>query len=196
MQAPKDFGLTLAYAAPEDVRRLGRGECCDSLTKTPRRRRARATCELYKDIYDEDANACGYVCIREMRECERCRVGCPEATLKFTFYLGPKWFQFVFIFVHLSVSQLCIFFPHAQDSGCSIKGKPHSRKIHHLVKPHLEWALVWTWAPLWQSMLPWANVCGFGNSSRASCVLGRARLNGVCVMSGHELGLRARATKH
>ena len=28
IQAPADFGQTLAYAAPEDVRRLGREECC------------------------------------------------------------------------------------------------------------------------------------------------------------------------
>ena len=33
IQAPKDIGLTLAYA-PEDVRRLGRGECCGSATTT------------------------------------------------------------------------------------------------------------------------------------------------------------------
>ena len=32
-QAPKDFGLNLAYAAPEDMRRLGRGECCTTATR-------------------------------------------------------------------------------------------------------------------------------------------------------------------
>ena len=34
IQAHTDVGLTLAYAAPEDVRRLGRGECCGSATTT------------------------------------------------------------------------------------------------------------------------------------------------------------------
>ena len=107
MQAPKDFGLTLAYAAPKDVCRLGRGECCRSAMTTL----SNMPCESDGDDATRLEQALGCksihfmrVCKSVMQEYERCRIGCPKATLKFTFYLGAEWFQFVFIFVHLSVS--------------------------------------------------------------------------------------------
>ena len=43
IQAPEDFGLTLAYAAPEDVRRLGREECCARNAAMTRARNAATT---------------------------------------------------------------------------------------------------------------------------------------------------------
>ena len=43
IQAPEDIGLTLAYAAPEDVRRLGREECCARNATTTRARNAATT---------------------------------------------------------------------------------------------------------------------------------------------------------
>ena len=43
IKALEDFGLILAYAAPEDVRRLGREECCARNAATTRARNAATT---------------------------------------------------------------------------------------------------------------------------------------------------------
>ena len=101
IQAPEDFGLTLTYAAPEDVRRLGREECCCN-DKGPQRRDDKDTMRMR---LCEDGARQGW----SMRGCRRERGG----TSTHTSNLGPNGFQLVLSLVHLSKAFIWILIPYA-----------------------------------------------------------------------------------
>ena len=100
IQASKDFGLTLAYAAPEDVRRLGRGECCGSATATTR---AAGWGQRQVQRWGADG-VCG---------CARVQKTMIQTHPHIHINLGPNWvptcIQMPIFCVHLSMSSLYIY---------------------------------------------------------------------------------------
>ena len=103
IQAPEDFGLTLAYAAPEDVCRLGRGECCARNAAMPQRHNDKDTpkTRLCVEVQGEDG---AYAGAREEK----------AARLPTHRNWAQSGFQIISILVHLSKASTCRLIPYAK----------------------------------------------------------------------------------